>query len=40
MARKAADGETVSINAKGTSPKPKAVRKPRVSKKKDAGETT
>ncbi|MFM2449400.1 MAG: hypothetical protein RIS44_1850 [Pseudomonadota bacterium] len=40
VARKAAEGETVSSNAEAASPKPKAVRKPRVSKKKDAGETT
>ncbi len=36
VARKAADGEKVDVKAAGT--KPKAVRKPRVSKKKEAGE--
>jgi predicted TPR repeat methyltransferase len=40
VARKAAAGETVNINVKDTSPKPKAVRKPRVSKKKDTDEAS
>ena len=38
VARKAAEGETVSSKVEGAPTKPKAVRKPRVSKKKDADE--
>ena len=38
VARKAAVGETVSSKVEGAPTKPKAVRKPRVSKKKDADE--